>query len=574
MVRELPLLLSEFGKRKEGIVREKGKRLWLFIAVLMMALTISPAASVFAGGSSSGGGGGGSSVGGSGSGKGVPVPPPSTNWTLPPITKRILLPDSKTQFEGYVKFNLKVTLTGRALGLPVSKAESNAFTISFSGKEMKNGNSVANDFDINDKVRALVGELESQLNKSPVGPVPIGKPYDQIIVEVSESESSGHLDRIVPDENTVRMVVQVIRSVPNVTAGPDVDLTIPNVNIHGPEGGLNPPRFNSDLGVSGPKVDIEVPDVDVHGPDVEIEGPPGPGVRYHVIAGQRTFVNNYTPDTPDCPNVCPKPNQGNCKQNNCNSGCPDINININNENNSSANNNNENNNTNVGRDQYNVNQASNPNLTLDRYNHFAYVHGYPDHSFRPEGTITRGEMTAIFRRLLDQGIFSGGNGTQFRDVRAGDWYASDVSRLSSLGVIAGYPDGSFRPNASVTRAEFANVASKFVNAKSGQGFSDLNGHWAQGAIEKLRSAGWVTGYGDGSFRPDAVITRAEVVSITNRMLERSADANYVRNNRGSLIQYTDLPTGHWAYLPIMEASNAHDYTRNADGSETWTRNWK
>ena len=565
MVRELSILLSEFGKRKEGIVREKGKRLWLFIAVLMMALTISPAASVFAGGSSSGGGGGGSSVGGSGSGKGVPIGPVgSADWTLPPITKRILLSDNNTRFKGDVKFDLKVTLLSLGNGTPVSKSGKDTFTISFSGNEMVSRNSVEKDFNINDKVRALVNELESQFPKNG-GSAKHLKPYNQIIVEVSESESSGNLTRVAPDENQVLMSVLVSETF-HMPVNPDVD--------------VNLPKLKNDVDVSGPKVDVDAPDVNVEGPDVNLNGPDGRVNRYRVIVkeNKNTFVNLYTPDTPDSPNVCPNPNQGNCKQNSCDTpcknGCPDINININNQNNSSANNNNVNNNTNVGRDQYNVNQAANPNLTLDRYNHFAYVHGYPDHSFRPEGTITRGEMTAIFRRLLDQGIFSGGNGTQFRDVRAGDWYASDVARLSSLGVIAGYPDGSFRPNASVTRAEFANVASKFVNAKSGQGFNDLNGHWAQGAIEKLKSAGWVTGYGDGSFRPDAVITRAEVVSITNRMLERTADANYVRNNRGSLIQYTDLPTGHWAYLPIMEASNAHDYTRNADGSETWTRNWK
>lgn len=526
--------------------------MWLFIAVLMMALTISPAASVFAGG-------GGSSVGGSGSGKGVPIGPVgpgvSTVWTLPPITKQIILPDGKTKFKGNVSFDLKVTLLGygpQGLQPLKFKTMTNAFAISFSGDEMTSGGNVEKDYDINKLVKGMVSELEQQLLPSggggggvPVGegffsgggggssgePVMPSKPYNQILVEVSESESSGNLTRLYPRDNIVRMQVQVIKFVPS------------------------------------PKVDVDVPDVDLHGPVGNVNG-------YQVIAKENTFINQYTPDTPDCPNVCPNPNQGNCKQNSCDtpckSGCPDINININNQNNSSANNNN----TNVGRDQYNVNQGVNPNLALDRYNHFAYVHGYPDHSFRPEGTITRGEMTAIFRRLLDQGIFMGGSATQFRDVRSGDWYASDVTRLSTLGVIAGYPDGTFRPNASVTRAEFANVASKFVTAKSGQSFTDLNGHWAQGAIEKLRSAGWVTGYGDGSFRPDAVITRAEVVSIANRMLERTADANYIQRNQGSLARYTDLPTSHWAYLPIMEASNAHDYTRNGDGSETWTRNWK
>ena len=539
-------------------MKKTSKKWWLFLAVLMMALTISPAASVFAGGSSGG------------SGSGYVSSERVDNWELPPITKRILLPDNKTKFTGEVKFDIKVTLLGygpHSLHPLALKTERNEFTISFSGNEVPGGNSVEKSYEINTLVHQMVSEMEKQLppsgggaggaggdfhsggggaggNFSSGGRVMPSKPYDRILVEISESESSTPgLSLVLPEKNLVTITV---------------DLTHGGARPY-PLEPMHPkvPEPNGPVPIRAPK--ISMPDSDLY-----LKGP-----EPNVYFDNTRFTNQYNPDTPDCPN----PDQGNCTSG-CKSGCPDINININNQNNSSANNNNVNNNTNVGRDQYNVNQAANPNLKLNRYNHFAYVHGYPDHSFRPEGSITRGEMTAIFRRLLDQGIFSGGNGTQFRDVRAGDWYASDVARLSSLGVIAGYPDGTFRPNASVTRAEFANVASKFVSAKSGQSFSDLNGHWAQGAIEKLKSAGWVTGYGDGSFRPDSVITRAEVVSITNRMLERAADANYVRNNRGSLIQYTDLPSGHWAYLPIMEASNAHDYTRNADGSETWTRNRK
>ena len=500
------------------------KRLGMFFILLLLTLTMSFNTPIFAGGSS----------GGSGSGY---VSSRIVSWEIPPITKQIILPDDNTQFRGDVTFDVKITLLAPGPQGPnekvlvATKTIENAFKISFTGNETVSNGSVENEHNIDKLVHDVVNELESKN----------GKHYTQILVEVKERESSiPGLSLFSPGENLVRIIVNI---------------------IPGPPQPPTPPK-------------ISMPDM-----DLDLEEPQNNPVEHK---GTR-FINKYTPDKPkepECPKVCPNPNQGNCKQNTgdtpCKSGCPDINININNENNSSANNNNVNNNTNVGRDQYNVNQNANPNpnLKLDRYNHFVYVHGYPDRSFRPEGTITRGEMTAIFRRLLDQGTFMGGNSTAFRDVRSGDWYASDVDRLSTLGVISGYPDGSFRPNASVTRGEFASVAAKFVSAKSGQGFSDLNGHWAQNAIEKLNAAGWVSGYGDGSFRPDAVITRAEVVSIVNRMLERTADAGYVQNHRGSLIQYTDLSSSHWAYLPIMEASNAHDYTRNSDGSETWTRNWK
>ena len=534
------------------------KRLGMFFILLLLTLTMSFGTPVFAGGESgcastasdkySGGGsgcGGGSS---GGSGSGYVSSERVDNWELPPITKRILLPDGKTKFQGDVKFDIKVTLLTNGPQGPQplkSTIERNVFRIDFSGNEMKSGRSVEKSYEIDTLVRGMVSKLEQQLLQ-PGGDGGPGMPYSGILVEVSESESSTPgLSLVIPEKNLVTMLIDLI----------------PGGSQPQPPQPL-PPKAPAPSGTVLPQLEGLV----------HRNGP--------VLYGNTRFTNQYNPDTPDCPNVCPNPDQGNCKQNTCDtpckSGCPDINININNENNSSANNNNVNNNTNVGRDQYNVNQNSNlnPNLKLDRYNHFVYVHGYPDRSFRPEGTITRGEMTAIFRRLLDQGTFMGGNSTAFRDVRSGDWYASDVDRLSALGVISGYPDGSFRPNASVTRGEFASVAAKFVSAKSGQGFSDLNGHWAQNAIEKLNAAGWVSGYGDGSFRPDSVITRAEVVSIVNRMLDRQADAGYVQNHRGSLIQYTDLSPSHWAYLPIMEASNAHDYTRNADGSETWTRNWK
>ncbi|VEJ34406.1 Endo-1,4-beta-xylanase A precursor [Aedoeadaptatus ivorii] len=481
-----------------------------------------------------------------------------------------------------------------------SKTASETYDVDFTEREKTDDYTMSRDINIAPSIKALIGKLEREVQErireegkvyeGPFfGPTDVYATYDSITIRVHEESDQSNLT-LMPQVESGSTIQYKIREGGAEDPARCVRIQHPNAYLTDYDKKIQKKFPHPKLKVRNgedpiftygytPPTPLPEPQPKPPAPNPQPNPPapsPDPG---HGQDSSVTPKPQPAPDQGTCPapgnNTCPVPGNNTCKPD-CNSGCPDINININNENNSSANNNNVNNNTNVGRDQYNVNQNANPNpnLKLDRYNHFVYVHGYPDRSFRPEGTITRGEMTAIFRRLLDQGTFIGSNSTAFRDVRSGDWYASDVDRLSTLGVISGYPDGSFRPNASVTRAEFASVAAKFVSAKSGQGFSDLNGHWAQNAIEKLNSAGWVSGYGDGSFRPDSVITRAEVVSIVNRMLDRQADAGYVQNHRGSLIQYTDLAPNHWAYLPIMEASNAHDYTRNSNGSETWTRNWK
>ncbi|VEJ36205.1 Endo-1,4-beta-xylanase A precursor [Aedoeadaptatus ivorii] len=214
-----------------------------------------------------------------------------------------------------------------------------------------------------------------------------------------------------------------------------------------------------------------------------------------------------------------------------------------------------------------------PKLKKETGFHFAYMIGYPDGTFRPNFTITRGEMSALFARLLDEHIHTGAPGAAFRDVYAADWYTGYIHRLTQLGVIAGYPDGTFRPNAPVTRGEFAAVASKFTTGKKRVGgFTDVaNDHWARGSIEEVIAEGWFSGYGDGTLRPDAPITRAEAVTAVNKMLDRRADKNFIGESEYGLRNFTDVHIGQWHYYDIAEAANGHFYNRLNDGSEAWTR---
>jgi len=139
-----------------------------------------------------------------------------------------------------------------------------------------------------------------------------------------------------------------------------------------------------------------------------------------------------------------------------------------------------------------------------------------------------------------------------------------------MGVISGYTDGSFRPAAPITRAEFVTMLSKFTGVDSGNiSFSDVSeGHWAYGYIVSAATKGWIGGYANGTFRPGQNITRAEAARVTNVLLGRSADENYVDANPEINI-FSDVKTGHWAYYEIMEATVGHDYTKDSAGNETW-----
>ena len=204
--------------------------------------------------------------------------------------------------------------------------------------------------------------------------------------------------------------------------------------------------------------------------------------------------------------------------------------------------------------------------------HIAYIKGYPDGGVHPTANITRAEVSAIFYRLLsvDARKQYAATSSSFADANK-SWAAAEIATLTNAGILKGYTDGSFRPNAAITRAEFASIAARFDKLSGGnKTFSDVpSNHWAYAAITSAAEKGWVNGYSDGTFRPDNAITRSEVVKITNAVLGRSCDKDYVAKNISKLTSYNDLSNTYWAYYDILEASNAHDY-KTASGVESWT----
>lgn len=210
--------------------------------------------------------------------------------------------------------------------------------------------------------------------------------------------------------------------------------------------------------------------------------------------------------------------------------------------------------------------------TLNKEDHFAYMSGYLDGTFKPNQNITRAEVAVMFSRLIDEDFDSDNyETTSFLDVAEDEWYSDRIGYIESLGIINGYPDSTFRPNAPITRAEFATIASNFDNLKETGDvyFSDLpDSHWAKNFVEMAYSRGWISGYPDGTIKPDRYITRAEVVSVVNRMLEREADTSYISFNEDDIKNFTDVDVSHWAYYDIMEACNGHYY--EMDDAEIWT----
>lgn len=203
--------------------------------------------------------------------------------------------------------------------------------------------------------------------------------------------------------------------------------------------------------------------------------------------------------------------------------------------------------------------------------HIAYVYGYPDGTVRPNGTITRAEVTTIFYRLLTSArrdeIFTSEN--SFRDVDSSMWYNKATSSMAAGGYIQGYADGTFGANKPITRAEFVCLAARFATKTTGfASYTDVdNGHWAARSIAICASNGWVQGYEDGTFRPDQPITRAEAMTIINRMLGRGVSKGYVCKGAA---RFTDNDPGSWYYYEILEATNDHEY-RNARPFEQWIR---
>lgn len=214
-----------------------------------------------------------------------------------------------------------------------------------------------------------------------------------------------------------------------------------------------------------------------------------------------------------------------------------------------------------------------PPTTLNDSDHYAYIVGYEDGTIRPNGHITRAEAATVFFRLLTDEARDANltDRSPYPDVSAGAWYNKAIATLSRMGILSGYEDGSFRPNATVTRAEFAAMAARFdTEAKPvDTPFTDLTGCWAADEIAKAYGKGWVNGYGDNTFRPNGPITRAEAVTLINRVLRRlpETDKDLLPDER----TWPDNPETFWGYLALQEASNSHLYDRKSDGYETQTK---
>lgn len=209
---------------------------------------------------------------------------------------------------------------------------------------------------------------------------------------------------------------------------------------------------------------------------------------------------------------------------------------------------------------------------LNKTDHFAYVIGYPDGTVHPNGQITRSEVATIFFRLLRDEVRDGAFTTSnsYSDVAYGKWYNNPISTMSALGIITGYPDGTFKPNKPITRAEFAAIAARFDETQSGKSatFSDVIGHWAAKEIGIAYYNDWIKGYPDGTFKPDQNITRAEAMTLINRVLERKPEspADLLTN----MNKWTDnMDTSKWYYLDVQEATNSHGYTRKTFNYELW-----
>lgn len=212
---------------------------------------------------------------------------------------------------------------------------------------------------------------------------------------------------------------------------------------------------------------------------------------------------------------------------------------------------------------------------LESETHFAYIKGYPDGTVRPNDNITREESATVLYRLLSeeyrQELESKAESNAFSDMESDRWSYVPVSTLAGGGYIKGYEDGTFRPENPITRAEFAAMVTRFVSLyEVGEPiYSDITGHWGEIDILKASAAGWVQGYEDGTFRPEGYITRAEVMTIVNRMLSRAVNQDGISEN---VTSWSDLKENDWCYYEVQEATNAHNYIRGEDGiTEIWTK---
>ena len=210
---------------------------------------------------------------------------------------------------------------------------------------------------------------------------------------------------------------------------------------------------------------------------------------------------------------------------------------------------------------------------LNGDDHFAYVIGRSDGLVHPEANITRAEVATIFFRLLDPAVREQNmtKRNSFSDVNNGNWFCTAVSTMSKLGIVNGYPNGTFGPNEPITRAEFAAICARFdEHTTSGTAkYTDIRSHWAIKEISRAAELGWVNGYPDGTFRPNQQITRAEAMAIVNRVLKRDPESK--RDLLTYMVEWPDnMDVNRWYYLDVQEATNSHDFDRKPNTHEYWT----
>ena len=210
---------------------------------------------------------------------------------------------------------------------------------------------------------------------------------------------------------------------------------------------------------------------------------------------------------------------------------------------------------------------------LNGDDHYAYIVGYPDKTVRPQNGITRAEVATIFFRLLTDETRNANStkSNSYADVDRGAWYNHAVSTLSAMGIVKGDTKGKFNPNASITRAEFAAIAARFDDKANttAADFSDIASHWAKNEISAASNNGWINGYPDGTFKPDNHITRAEAMTLVNRVLKRLPETR--DDLRDDMIKWSDnSDASQWFYLAVQEATNSHYYKTKENKFEKWT----
>ena len=209
---------------------------------------------------------------------------------------------------------------------------------------------------------------------------------------------------------------------------------------------------------------------------------------------------------------------------------------------------------------------------LNGEDHFAYVLGYPDGTVRPNENITRAEVTSIFFRLLKDEVREENltNDNSFNDVNGEDWYNTAVSTMAKLGIVNGRTADEFVPNANITRAEFAAICARFDESQYSivDKFTDIISHWAEDEIHETAAYGWIKGYEDGTFKPDKAITRAEAMTMINRVLNRVPET--ADDLLSDMIVWPDNSESDWYYLPVQEATNGHNYEMKNNIYEKWT----